>query len=49
MVENFSWVTDKQVLNLPDDQVEEILGSIGLGVASNNADIIEEIKQTFKL
>ena len=55
MVENFSWVTDKQdnfkeyVLNLPDDKVEEILGSIGLGVASNNADIIEEIKQTFKL
>ena len=55
MVENFSWVTDKQdnfkeyVLNLPDDKVEEILGSIGLGVESNNADIIEEIKQTFKL
>jgi hypothetical protein len=82
MVENFSWVTDKQdnfkeyVLNLPDDKVEEILGSIpsgwnyppkshrefveevpkvnftnsfGLGVASNNVDLIEEIKQTFKL
>ena len=37
MVENFSWVTDKQdnfkeyVLNLPDDKVEEILGSIPSG------------------
>lgn len=37
MVENFSWVTDKQdnfkeyVLNLPDDKVEEILGAIPSG------------------
>ncbi len=37
MVENFSWVTDKQdnfreyVLNLPDDQVEDILGGIPSG------------------
>jgi predicted O-methyltransferase YrrM len=37
MVENFSWVTDKQdnfkeyVLNLPDDEVEEILGAIPSG------------------
>ena len=37
MVENFSWVTDKQdnfkeyVLNLADDKVEEILGSIPSG------------------
>ena len=37
MVENFSWATDKQdnfkeyVLNLPDDKVEEILGSIPSG------------------
>jgi predicted O-methyltransferase YrrM len=37
MVENFSWVTDKQdnfkeyVLNLADDKVEEILGAIPSG------------------
>jgi len=37
MVENFSWVVDKQdnfkdyVLNLPDNQVEEILGNIPSG------------------
>ena len=37
MVENFSWVTDKQdnfkeyVLNLSDDKVEEILGAIPSG------------------
>lgn len=37
MVENFSWVTDKQenfkeyVLNLPDSEVEEILGAIPSG------------------
>ena len=37
MVENFSWVTDKQdnfkeyVLNLPDSDVEEILGAIPSG------------------
>lgn len=37
MVENFSWVTDKQdnfkeyVLNLPDNKVEEILGAIPSG------------------
>jgi predicted O-methyltransferase YrrM len=37
MVENFSWVTDKQdnfkeyVLNLSDDEVEEILGAIPSG------------------
>ena len=37
MVENFSWVTDKQdnfkeyVLNIPDDKVEEILGAIPSG------------------
>ena len=53
MVENFSWVTDKQ-----DNFKEYVLievpkvnftNSFGLGVASNNADLIEEIKQTFKL
>ena len=37
MVENFSWVENKQdnfkeyVLNLPDDNVEEILGNIPSG------------------
>ena len=37
MVENFSWVK------------VNFTNSFGLGVASNNANLIEEIKQTFKL
>ena len=43
MVENFSWVTYKEVPKV------NFTNSFGLGVASNNADLIEEIKQTFKL
>jgi hypothetical protein len=64
MVENFSWVTNKQdnsknmfqilmVLDYFFSQLEvpkvNFTNSFGLGVASNNANLIEEIKQTFKL
>jgi hypothetical protein len=64
MVENFSWVTNKQdnfkeYVSNPDgaglffSQLEvpkvNFTNSFGLGVASNNANLIEEIKQTFKL